>query len=263
VHVVPSKAVDVEVTRLSEDLIITPARDVATPEAIPQRNTASSATPAILPAEKRPLIARLNPFGGKSNQPESRTATAIAGDSRVASQASSAASSPRYAFLNPRPGIGGNRAEATRALAEGVKAHQLTRLAQAASLYERAAQYDPAFFEAHHNLGLALLDAGSAKRALPAFENALALRPDSADARYNFALALKQANHVHDAAEQLERILRSNPDDTRAHLSLGNLYAQKLNQPQRAREHYGRVLEKNPQHPQAAEIRLWLGRSRG
>jgi Tfp pilus assembly protein PilF len=68
---------------------------------------------------------------------------------------------------------------------------------------------------------------------------------------------------LQDAAEQFQRMLRANPDDTRAHLSLANLYAQKLNQPSLARDHYRRVLEKEPAHPQAGQIRLWLAANRG
>ena len=264
VHNVPRKGADIEVTRLSDDIVVTPARDID-PSAgkTPTRPATEAPAPGPTPAEKRNLIARLNPFGGKTNRSEPRPTTTAKRDAPVAAPQASTPTFPRYAYLNPRPPVAGNRAEAARVLAEGLKAHQLGRASQAAGLYERAAQLDPAFFEAQHNLGLALFDSGNAKRALPAFENALALRPDSADARYNFALALKQANYISDAADQLERILRLNPEDTRAHLALGNLCAQKLNQPDRAREHYGRVLQQNPQHPQAAEIRMWLARAKG
>ena len=263
VHNVPRKAAEVQVTRLSDDIVVTPARDVPPAfEVMPSRPGLADPEPKAV-AEKRNLIARLNPFSAKSNS-SAANAVPVRRHNPAAAVPPAVPAFPRYGFINPRPPVAGNRAEANRALAEGLKAHQLGRVTQASTLYERAVQLDPAFFEGQHNLGLALLDTGNTRRALAAFENALALRPDSADARYNFALALKQANHALDAAEQLERILRSNPEDTRAHLALGNLYAQKLNQPDKAREHYSRVLQKNPQHPQAAEIRMWLAtRSRG
>ena len=94
--------------------------------------------------------------------------------------------------------------------------------------------------------------------ALTAYETALALRPDSVDARYNFALVLKQANHPVDAVNELKRIVRSSPNETRAHVALGNLYAQQLRQPAKARQHYLKVLELAPQHPQAGAIGFWL-----
>ena len=48
------------------------------------------------------------------------------------------------------------------------------------------------------------------------------------------------------------------PGEARAHVALANLYAQQLGQPARAREHYLRLLELDPQHPQATAIRYWL-----
>ena len=69
---------------------------------------------------------------------------------------------------------------------------------------------------------------------------------------------LKQANYSVDAVNELERIVTAFPNETRAHLALGNLYAQQLRQPAKARQHYLRVLEVEPRHPQATVIRYWL-----
>jgi tetratricopeptide (TPR) repeat protein len=271
VHSVPRKT-DVEVTRLTDDFIVTPAQDVTAPTRLGRDASpypAGTPSPNSSPAqnEKRTLISRLNPFNGKTSEPEPRTPAPLRtddgranrpGEPRLGKDASPYQSGARYQYMNPQPGRAGNRAEAIRVLAEGVKAHQARKLSQALLSYERAAQADPSFFEAQYNLGLALSESGNTKRALAVFENAMALRSDSADARYNFALALKQADFPVDAAQQLERIVRGNPNDTRAHLSLGNLYAQKLDRPDLARDHYRRVLEREPNHPQAGQIRLWL-----
>ena len=94
--------------------------------------------------------------------------------------------------------------------------------------------------------------------ALSAGETAVALKPDAADARYNFALALRRGNFVPDAAAQLEKLLAENPDDVRAHLTLGNIYAEQLRLNDKARVHYQRVLKLAPRHPQAQAIRYWL-----
>ncbi len=69
---------------------------------------------------------------------------------------------------------------------------------------------------------------------------------------------MRQANYLVDAAAELETILKARPNETRAHYSLGNLYAQKLNQPSLARIHYNKVIEDDPRHPKASEIRYWL-----
>ena len=99
---------------------------------------------------------------------------------------------------------------------------------------------------------------GDWKQCLAPYEFALALQPDSRDARYNFALALKQASYFLDAAAELLKLLKDNPNEARAHLSLANLYAQQLHNSKLAREHYLKLLELEPRHPQAGEIRYWL-----
>src|SRR5208282_4513007 len=99
---------------------------------------------------------------------------------------------------------------------------------------------------------------GYLRTALKAYENALAIRPESVDSRYNFALTLQQANYPVDAAKELERLLSSSPNEARGHLALGNLYAQQLAQPAKARQHYLKVLELDPHNRQAGAIRFWL-----
>jgi tetratricopeptide (TPR) repeat protein len=142
--------------------------------------------------------------------------------------------------------------------AQGVQAQQAHRLPEAMQSYRLATQADPTLFEAHYNLGLAATEAGNLAAALAAYEHALAVQPQSLDGRYNFALVLKQANYLGDAVNELERVLATYPNETRAHLALGNLYAQQFHQPAKARQHYLRVLEVEPRHPQASAIRYWL-----
>jgi tetratricopeptide (TPR) repeat protein len=131
-------------------------------------------------------------------------------------------------------------------------------LAEAIQFYRRATQLDESFFEAHYALGLATFQTRNFKAAAAAWEAALAIRPDSSDARYNFALTLKAANHVAEAAQELEKLLALHPDEARAHLTLGNLYAEQLANKPRARRHYQRVLQLDPRNPQAQAIRYWL-----
>jgi Tfp pilus assembly protein PilF len=88
--------------------------------------------------------------------------------------------------------------------------------------------------------------------------HALVLQPQSPNARYSYAWALQKQDYLQDAANELEKLLAQHPDETRAHLLLGNLYAQKLGQPDLARAHYLKVLEKDPQNAQAAALRAWL-----
>ena len=131
-------------------------------------------------------------------------------------------------------------------------------LTEAIVAYRSALRHDPAFFESYYNLGLAAMETGDLAQSLVAYEYALVIDPDSADARFNFALALQKARFPRDAADELERLLAGHPDEARAHLTLANVCARELAEPQRAREHYLRVLQLNPKHPQAAAIGYWL-----
>lgn len=162
---------------------------------------------------------------------------------------------PYHAISNPLPG---NRSEAQRAFDAGLQAQRESRLHDAIQAYHRAEQLDPSFYEAHYNLALAATAIGDVRTSLAAYEQALAARPDSPDARYNFALTLKQANFPADAANELEKLVSIHPEQARAHLALGNLYSQQLHEPARARHHYLKFLEANPNDPQVGAIRSWL-----
>ena len=164
----------------------------------------------------------------------------------------------RYASESPAASAPGNRSEAERFFAQGVKAHQARRLPEAIQAYRTATRQDPSLFEAHYNLGLVATEAGNLPLALAAYENALAIRPRSLDARYNLALVLKDARRLNDAVRELQRVLAYYPNETRTHLALGNLYAQQFGQPAKARQHYLKVLELEPRYPQAGSIRYWL-----
>lgn len=164
----------------------------------------------------------------------------------------------RYPYLSPSAPAAGNRQAAERAFALGQQAQRANRLSEAMQAYRQATVADPAYFEAYYSLGLTAYEARNHRQALAAWETALALRPDSADARYNFALVLKAANYPVDAARELEKLVAANSQEARAHLVLGNLYAEQLGNSSRARTHYLKVLEIDPRNAQATAIRYWL-----
>lgn len=165
---------------------------------------------------------------------------------------------PRYNYRKPARPEAGDSAAAERSFQQGLRAHQAGRLAEAIKAYTEATQSDPAYFDAFYNLGLAAAANGNLSQALTAYETALAIRPESSDARYNFAMALKQGNYIPDAVRELETVLAKNPNEARAQVILGNLYAQQLHQPAKARVHYLQALELDPHNPQAPAIRFWL-----
>jgi Flp pilus assembly protein TadD len=221
-----------------------------------------AAAPGNEEVKKPGLFARLNPFRDRPKQPPPvtnevprtivlvpRTNTSVASPNPVF---------PRYTYLSPAAPSGGNRVNAERAMSQAVKAQRAGNTNEAVLDYQLALSADPTYFDAQYNLALLAFQTGELKRSLAGWEAALALQPDSINARYNFALALKQGNYAHDAAYELQRILEAKPNETRAHLALGNLYAQQLDEPHKARSHYLKVVELEPRNPQAPAIRYWL-----
>jgi tetratricopeptide (TPR) repeat protein len=274
----PAPVAPVVVVKLAPEPVLKPAQEVSLTQTTVQPSpVAPSTTTSSVPVSatapkpaKRGFWDRINPanlFRSEAKS-SSRLTPLPAGTSTNAAGGSEPATSPiapisagglnRYNYRLPAKPEPGNRSEAERFFAQGLEAQQAHRLTDAVQAYRRATQLDPSFFEAQYNLGLASAEAGNLGAALPAYEYALVIQPGSADARYNFALALKQANCVADSVNELEKLLASHPDQARAHLALGNLYAQSLHQPDKAREHYLKFLELDPRGSQATAVGYWL-----
>jgi tetratricopeptide (TPR) repeat protein len=223
------------------------------------------ATTKIKPADQG-FLHRVNPlglFGGKERAPMHPTPLPpqpAAGAAQPAAMrgAETVPLTARYPYKTLSKPAPGNVSEADRAIAQGLQARQAQRLPEAIQAFRRAVQLDPASYNGWFHLGVTYSEIGNAQAALTAYEHAVAIKPDSADARYRFALLLKQTNYVLDAVNELEKILAIYPGDSLAHLALGNLYAQQLRQPVKARPHYLKVLENDPHNPQAGAIRYWL-----
>lgn len=165
---------------------------------------------------------------------------------------------PRYAYLSPGRPAAGNRRAASALFGRARDYEAERRFTDALEYYRQAAGMDPGWFEAQYNCGVMAYRLRDYQFSLSAYETALAIQPNSADARYNFALALKAAGYATDAVNELRKILAANPDDARAHLELGNLYAQKLRDVPQARAEYLKVLQLDPGNPQASNIEFWL-----
>jgi Flp pilus assembly protein TadD len=232
-----------------------PRTSAATNPGKPPIAGTTNAAPPV--PEKHSLLSHVNPLnlfhGSSTTAPSAGKPVTSGTPAPVVS-----ANYPRYhyhSFPKPEPG---SAADAEEAFKLGVQAQQTGHLSEAMEAYHRATELDPADFRSYYNLGLAAATAGDNDESLIAYESALAIRPESPDARYNFAWMLKQGNYMIDAANELERLVASYPNEARAHLALGNLYAQQLHQPARAREHYLRVLETDPQNAQTPAIRDWL-----
>ena len=246
-----------EVVTVPAEPAIKPAQDIASTTPPPSGSPGKPAAAAS--NEKKPgFFTRMNTLnmlhrGSKTSSNATASAAGGGGDA-----VSSGSRNGRYHYQSlPKPEPG-DASAGGQAFAQGLRAQQANHLTEAIQAYRQTTQLDPANYDAYYNWGLAATAAGSLSQALGAYEHALAIRPESPDARYNFALVLKQVNCIQDAVNELERLLSIYPNEPRAHLALGNLYAQQLHQPAKAREHYVKVLDLDPHNPQAASVRYWL-----
>jgi protein O-GlcNAc transferase len=92
----------------------------------------------------------------------------------------------------------------------------------AAAACERALAADPDLPEAHHNLGLTLVNAGAPARALPELERAVELRPDGAPFHVSLAWALLALGRVDASLAHCRRALALAPSLASAHHHLAN-----------------------------------------
>jgi tetratricopeptide (TPR) repeat protein len=162
-------------------------------------------------------------------------------------------------YLPPEPAlIKGDRAEAMRLVGQANLALRESRASDAMRTYRDAVKADPTCYDACFSLGLAAIDAKDFSTALEALHQALLIQEDSADARYAYAWSLEKKHYYQDAADQLEQLLAQHGEEVRGHLLLGNLYAQQLDRPKLARQHYATVLGLDPHNSQAPALRSWL-----
>jgi tetratricopeptide (TPR) repeat protein len=245
--------------------LIRPAREISSSSTDATTQPASTNSPATVSAsaaspEQRNFFQRINPINlfrheAKKNPPADSVPQARP---EVKVSDAVAAQYPGYQYHSIDKPAPGDHLAAERYFTQGVQAQQARHWTEAVRAYQQAIRLDPAYYDAQYYLGVSATAAGNLPTALLAYETALAIRPESLDARIYFAQALKQANYPIDAAVELETVLATYPKDATAHLTLGNLYAQQLHDPAKAREHYLKVLDNDPRNPRAAEIRYWL-----
>jgi Flp pilus assembly protein TadD len=255
---------------MAEPLVSTAAPGPIVGSSLPQTpaEVSSPAAPAVLEEPpKKGFFTRLNPFRTKPKQMTEDSPRALlpapspaipSAETEAVLPFSQKPSFPRYVYKSPVLPAPGDRVEAERIMQQAVKAYRSGNTNEALRFYQVSIKADPGYFEAQYNSALLAFQSGDLGRSLIGWEMTLAIEPDSLNARYNFALTLKQGGYAIDAANELEKILEAKPTDGRAHLSLANLYAQQLNEREKARVHYLKLLELEPRNPQASAIRFWL-----
>lgn len=295
---VPSRPQLAMAVRVPAQPIVAPEPDPRTSDITPEPEGTGDEVDAGEPGEKRSFFSRINPVNLFRREPKEKRVTPLPpredaagseGDDSAGVAASAAVAPlvattsvattisvipepaaieparpayPRYTYLSPARPEPGDAEKAGRLLDEAAGAHQAGRYAEAAEGYRKALKADPACFGARYNLGTLELDRLRPDMALPEFETALVVSPGAASARFNFALAMEAAGYPLDAAIEMERVTDREPGNVAAHLMLGGLYSSRLADQAQAREHFVRVLELAPHHPQADRIRRWLSVNR-
>lgn len=167
----------------------------------------------------------------------------------------------RYKYINPqrpKPVAVENPDRLDSMFNQAFHLYQIKEFDKAITGYRSLLEINPAHQQAHVNIAITMQVMGDVKASLSAYEKALAINPFSQPAREGFASALNQSGFFIDAAVEFHKLLKVHRDNVPAHLGLGVLYAQHLNRPDKAEYYYRRVLELNPQHSEAANIRRWL-----
>ena len=284
----PESVVKPEVVQLAEGPAVRTAQDVQlssarpSPPPVVEPPSPGEATPRAQLDPKQPkkgFFQKMNPANlfhrdARSSVSESPSTPAQAGlerpvssnpdaVSRITPRSAPPVSVARYAYKSPSKTVAGNHIEAERYYTQALQTQRDQHNKEAETLYRKAVATDPGYFDAQFHLGLTASDLGDLALSLQAFEMALAITPDSFNARFYFALTLKKATYYQDAAQELEKLLAGASEESparlsAAHLTLANLYAEQLRQPQAARAHYSKVVELDPQNSQATAIRYWL-----
>ena len=86
---------------------------------------------------------------------------------------------------------------------------------------------NPAYSEAHNNLGNALLQRGQAEEAIAQYREALRIKPAYSEAHYNLGNALLQRGQAEEAIAEFREALRINPACSEAYYNLGNALIQR------------------------------------
>ena len=124
-----------------------------------------------------------------------------------------------------------------RAFQAAVKAERLSAARDysgAAAQLEKAVALDPAFAEAHSNLGSQYVRLGQPSRAIAEFERAIALDPASAMTQANFSLVLAQVGRTADAVRWSRHALQIDSTNPVGNYVLGFILAKGGQGPVRA-----------------------------
>jgi len=122
------------------------------------------------------------------------------------------------------------------------------RTTDAIQAYTRAISLRPDYVEAHHNLGLLLVDEGKIEEAITHYNTALKTDPENSGVHDDLGSALSKMGKVEEAIRHFQQAIRINPKSYSAHDNLGTAFY-RLGRMSEAVEHYSRAIELKPDDP--------------
>jgi cytochrome c-type biogenesis protein CcmH/NrfG len=91
--------------------------------------------------------------------------------------------------------------------------------------------------------------------AINLYKKALAIRPDTLNVRTDMGTAMFYLNRYDDAIATFQEVLKTDPNNAQALFNLGVSMLHGKNDPKRALEYWQKLVETNPNHPQAEFVR--------
>src|SRR5262252_1255829 len=127
-------------------------------------------------------------------------------------------------------------------------------MAQVRELTEKI-QKNPKDFDSIVELGNLNFDQKNYDDAIKLYRKSLEIRPDALNVRTDMGTAMFYLNRYDDAIATFKENLRSHPDDAQTLFNLGVTMLHGKNDLQAALEYWQKLIETNPNHPQAAFVR--------
>jgi len=127
-------------------------------------------------------------------------------------------------------------------------------MARLRELTEKIKQ-NPKDFDSLVELGNINFDQKNFEDAISTYKKALALRPDALNVRTDMGTAMFYAKRFDDAIATFQETLKSDPTNAQALFNLGVTMLHGKNNPDGARQYWEKMIQTNPNHPQAAFVK--------
>jgi len=114
---------------------------------------------------------------------------------------------------------------------------------------------NPRDFDSIVELGNLNFDQKNYDDAIKLYQKALEVRPEALNVRTDMGTAMFYLDHFDDAIAEFQKVLKADPNNAQSLFNLGVAMLHGKNDTKRALEYWEKLVETNPNHPQAAFVR--------